>query len=107
MRVLVGVLVLCLCAWRAHDRSQDWRSDEALWRAAVTSAPAQPRPALNLAVAYARLGQWEASIEWTQRAVHLMSPTHAWMRQYLCQQVTRLVVLAPDPPSFSAAGCAS
>lgn len=107
MRVLVGALVLVLCAWRTHDRAMDWRSDEALWSAAVVSAPDLPRPALSLGMAYARLGHWEQSAAWTGRAADLAhDPRHAWILPPLCLQINRLLVLMPDPPSFSVE-CAS
>lgn len=104
MRVLIGVLVLVICAWRTHHRSQDWRSDEALWWSAAVSSPALPRPALNLSVVYGRQGDWEYSASWAQRAIDLFHADpvrHGWIRMYLCTQINRLEVLMPDPPSFS------
>ena len=104
MRVLIGALVLLLCAWRTHDRSQDWRSDEALWMSAAVSSPALPRPALNLSVVYGRQGDWESSAQWAHRAIDRFASDpdrYGWMRMYLCRHVTRLQVLMPEPPSFS------
>lgn len=71
MRVLIGVLVLILCAWRTAERAKCWRSDQALWAAAVTSSPSLPRPALNLAAAYTRISEWEAALLWTLKANEL------------------------------------
>ena len=104
MRVLVGVLVLLTCAWQTHTRSQDWRSDEALWMSAVVSGPSLPRPALNLSVVYGRQGDWNQSAAWAHRAIALTNADpirHGWMQQYLCRHVERLEVLMPEPPSFS------
>lgn len=106
-RVLLGALVLGLCAWRTTDRAQDWRSDEALWASAVVSAPALPRPALNLAVAVGRLGRWEESVAWTVRADALMrDPRRRWMQPYLCRHLERLAVFVDTLPAFSVE-CAS
>ena len=99
-RVLIGVLVLGLCAWRTTTRAQDWRSDEALWSSAQASAPTLPRPALNLAVAYGRMGRWEESVIWTHAAIDRL-PRQPWVRPHICRHVNRLMVILPDPPSFS------
>lgn len=104
LRVLLGALLLLLCAYRTHERSQAWRSDEALWSSAVTSSPSLPRPALNLAVAFGRQTQWDKAIQWTAHAIALTKADPArygWMHMYLCQQINRLEVLMADPPSFS------
>lgn len=109
MRVLIGVLVLLTCAWRTHARSQDWRSDEALWRSAAVSSPTLPRPAMNLSEAYGRQGDWEQSAAWAERAIDLMHADlrrHEWIRVYLCRHVKWIEVRMPEPPSFSVE-CAS
>lgn len=106
MRVLIGALVVAVCAWRTHARAQDWRSDEAIWQSATRSTPTRARPALNLAVIYARQGRWTEAEAWTVRAVHLMTPHDAWLSPYLCRHIGRIAALAPDPPSFSVE-CAS
>ena len=101
MRVLVGVLVLLTCAWQTHTRSQDWRSDEALWQSAVREAPSRVRPALNLARVYLRQGEWDQATVWLLRAQDNFSPRDAWTRPHLCLHIARLMVMAPEPPSFS------
>lgn len=106
MRIYVGALLLLLCAWRTHERAQAWRSDVALWTAAVASSPEHSRPSLNLAMAYARLGQWSEASFWTFHAVEHLTPRDAWMHPYLCDHLNRLAVLMPEPPSFSVE-CAS
>ena len=104
MRVLIGALVLGLCAWHTHTRSQDWRSDEALWTSAAISSPSLPRPALNLSVVYGRQGDWNRSASWANRAIALLNADpvrYGWIRGHLCRHVNRLEVLIPEPPSFS------
>lgn len=61
MRVLVGVLVLGLCAWQTHARIADWRSEQAIWTAATVTSPTLSRPWLNLAVTYLRTSQEDAA----------------------------------------------
>ena len=68
MRVLVVALLLGLCACRTHVQLETWRSDEALWRAAVAISPDRPRPALNLAVALERRGAISEACRWISRA---------------------------------------
>lgn len=58
MRVVVGALLLILCAWNTHHRAQAWRTDAALWTAARRTAPALARPAFNLGVVYLKQAQW-------------------------------------------------
>lgn len=58
MRVLIGALILGLCAWRTHTRAGDWRSDRALWTAATVTTPDAPRPWLNLTAADIQTGQY-------------------------------------------------
>ena len=71
MRVLIAALVLGLCAAGSHARVQDWRSDEALWRAAI-SVSETPRGLLNLAVALGARSADDEARMWTIRAM-----THA------------------------------
>lgn len=71
MRVLVAALLLGLCAWRTHARLEAWRSDEALWTAAVAVSPDLPRPALNLAAAQARASRIVAAVTHAETALRL------------------------------------
>ena len=73
--MLIGALILWLCAWRTHDRLEDWRSDEALWRSAVQTSPTLARPMVNLAGALARQGHYEEAWQWVQRAEPVI-PAH-------------------------------
>lgn len=63
MRVLIGALLLSLCAWHTHHRAQAWRADAALWQAARQTSPALARPAFNLGVVYLRQSQWSQATE--------------------------------------------
>ncbi len=71
MRAWIGALVLGMCALGSAHRLEDWRSDQALWTAAVRVTPALPTAALNLSATYLRHGQWQEASEWTLRAAHL------------------------------------
>jgi hypothetical protein len=106
MRVTIGALLLLLCAWRTHERAQAWRSDVALWTSAVVSSPTRARPALNLAMAFARLGRWADAEHWTRHTLQRMTPRDVWMQPYLCNHLNRLAVLSPQEPSWSGV-CAS
>ena len=102
MRVLLGVLVLLLCAFLAHRRSQDWRSDEALWRAATVTAPTLTRPALNLAIALSRTGNDAEAMAWTQRAMRLTEINQS-DPSLMCRHLRYLFIMhdtAPPWPSF-------
>lgn len=103
LRLALVAVGLGLSVWATHARAQDWRSDEALWRAAVTTTPEQPRPALNLAKALGRLGRLPEDAQWTARAAALVvaDPVrHGWIRPSLCLHIARLAVLMPEPPTF-------
>lgn len=106
MRVLIGALVLCVCAWGTHRRAQDWRSDEALWLSAARTHPFAARPALQLARVYVRLGRWADAETWTARTVANLRPRDAWFLDDLCRHIETLTVFAPAAPSF-AVECAS
>lgn len=71
MRALVAALLLGLCAWRSHVRLEAWRSDEALWTAAVAVSPDLPRPSLNLAVAQMRASRIDAAVIHAESALRL------------------------------------
>lgn len=71
MRVLIGVLVLGCCAWQTRTRLEDWRSDEALWTAAVAVAERSPRARLNLAVALERRSAFDEARAAAQTAARL------------------------------------
>lgn len=101
MRVLIGVLLLGLCARGSAQRLEAWRSDQALWDAAARTAPMLPRPALNLGHAYGQQGQWPEAIAWTERAILLTGGRPPlWLRGPLCHQVRWLSVFS-DPPDWS------
>ena len=76
MRVLIGALLLGCCVWQTHQRAQAWRSDEALFAAAVRVAPALPRPALNYGVALVKRGAVDEGLTWTLRAAALADAQH-------------------------------
>lgn len=112
-RVLIGLLVLGLCAWRTHERAQDWRSDQALWSAAVRTAPTLPRPRANLGAALLRTGRFAEASEAVRQAARLADqPAHARMRReirrHLWSQLQWIDGAWPvcDQPAFSAL-CAS
>lgn len=63
--------MLGLCAYQTSTRLWDWRSDEALWRAAVAVSPEAPRPALNLAAALVHRSARDEAAFWAARAVEL------------------------------------
>lgn len=107
----IGALVLVCCAWSTAQRAQDWRSDVDLWTAAARSSPSLPRPALNTAMAYARIGAWPFARLWMQRAVQLVAAERKpeqrqWITFYLCRALTRFAVFDPAPVSYSVS-CAS
>lgn len=76
VRVLIGALILASCAVQTAQRVRVWRSDEALWTAAVAVAPTT-RALINLAAALARQGRWEEAHLWLHRA----QPTTALERE--------------------------
>ena len=108
MRVLVGALLLSLCAFATQNRLTEWRSDEALFTAAVRVAPRLPRPALNLGAAFSQQGRWDDAIAWTERAQTLSErhPTGLAQQPLIQRQRQFLYVMAcADPGSRS--WCAS
>lgn len=80
MRPIGWGLILGCVLLTAH-RATVWRSDEALWTAAVRVTPAAPRPLINLAAAYARQGRWAEAHQWLHRASDTRRLT-AWDRQW-------------------------
>lgn len=107
MRVLIGALILGLCAWRTHTRAGDWRSDQALWTAATVSAPQVPRPWLNLAAAKWRTGQFAAAWPDLERAVEAVAreryaPMQPGITYYARKQLYLLDAVEPrcDTPRW-------
>lgn len=72
--MLIAALILGLCVWRTHDRLKDWRSDAALWRAAVQTAPQLSRPMVNLAGALTRQGHYAEAWALAQQAAPVIPP---------------------------------
>lgn len=108
MRVWIGALVLCLCAWQSHGRSLDWRTDLDLWGAAARTAPTLPRPAINLTAALMAAGQWGQAAIWARHAGQLVDqPTREGTRERLQasvrNQVQTIDVMVPvcEQPSWS------
>lgn len=100
MRVWSGALVLCLCAWHAHARSLDWRSNLDIWGAATRTAPTLPRPAVNLTEALIAAGQWSQAAIWARRAGALVEQparigTRDVLRVYVRRQVSIIDVVQP------------
>lgn len=94
MRVLIGALILLVCAWRTQDRLEDWRSDRALFTAAVAVTPDWPRPHLNLGYALGRVGEADAAFQATVRAVQLAhSQGNTWIQERAARQFVWLDVL--------------
>jgi len=94
MRVLIGVLVLSACAWRTHDRVQDWRSDEALFAAAVAVTPDWPRPRLNYGYALGRAGRPDPAFTQTVTALDQASRRgDLWLMERARRQLAWLDVL--------------
>jgi hypothetical protein len=71
MRVLIGALVLAVCASASAHRLEAWRSNRALWTAAVITTPQSPEAALRMGALHLQYGEWEAAATWTFRAVQL------------------------------------
>lgn len=71
MRVPIAALLLLVCAYGSTHRLQAWRSDRALWTAAVTTTPQLPEAALRLGAAHIQVGRWEDAATWTLRAAQL------------------------------------
>lgn len=111
MRLVIGALVLGLCAWQTGTRAQDWRTDPALWTAAAHTSPTVARAALNAAVAYSRVGQWDEGRAWLMRAIVRADLERdpirrAWIQRHLCRAVRHFQVLDPVEVSYSVS-CAS
>ena len=104
IRALVGALVLGICAWVTQGRAQVWRSNEALWTAAVAVTPTKPRPLVNLAAAYARQGRAEEADRWLHRALTTRRLTLAEttaaerLHTYLCVTADRCCASLSLPP---------
>lgn len=104
MRVLVAALLLGLCAYQAFARLEQWRSDEALWTAAVAVSPGTPRPALNLAVALDRRGASAEARVWAVKAHGLALQRQSIDAQGKAHALITwidLVRLSPDCASLS------
>lgn len=61
--VLLGILALL-----SHDRISDWRSNEALWTAAIAVSPS-PRALINLSAAELRIGRAYDALQHAVQAV--------------------------------------
>lgn len=71
MRILIGALVLAACAYGSTQRLRDWRSDQALFLAAVRVSPKLPTAALFLGSVYLRQGSWTQARDWSLYAATL------------------------------------
>lgn len=108
MRVWIGALVLCLCAWQSHGRSLDWRSNLDIWQAAASTAPTLPRPAVNMTEALIAAGQWSQAAIWARHAGELVEQPERWgtrdaLRLYVRRQVQMIDVVIPlcEQPSWA------
>ena len=70
MLVLVGYALL------THAYVRVWRSDLELWAHAASRAPLKPRPAVNLAQALIRSGQFDEAERWLIWSVALADQPH-------------------------------
>lgn len=103
MRVLIGALLLWVCASGSAHRLTAWRSDQALLTAAVQTTPRYPHAALLLGAAYVRLGQWDAAAAWTIRAALLsegrpdyaLGDSRGTFRQAIGRQLTWIDAFQP------------
>lgn len=68
MRRRIGVVVLVTCAVLAAARAEDWRSDPALFQAAVEWTPRYPEALIQRGAVALRRGQWWDAYAWTIRA---------------------------------------
>lgn len=68
MRVGVGLIVLALLAGGTARQMPHYRSDLALWGAAVSVTPMLPRPALNYATALRKANRAQEAVPWFVRA---------------------------------------
>ena len=89
VRRSLAIGLLLGCAWLTHARAQVWRTNEALWTAAVAVTPTTPRPLINLAATFARHGQWELSQWWLQQALtsRRMTPHEQEGAERLCRHL--------------------
>jgi hypothetical protein len=68
MRVGIGLIVLALLAWGTARQLPRFRTDLALWGAAVRVTPMLPRPALNYATALRKIDRHDEAVFWLIRA---------------------------------------
>lgn len=98
MRVLIAALLLGLSACGSAQRLEAWRSDQALFTAAVGVTPAMPIAALLLGRAYLSQGQWPQARDWTLKAAALsearpMPPKATWSQTLTHRIGSQLVVI--------------
>lgn len=98
MRVLIGALLVGLCAWQTHARAFAWRTDQALWTSATVTAPTLPRPWINLAVWEIHTGAWPAAVQHLDRGWALAQrPARAPLRA-VTRQYARMALIWLDGP---------
>jgi 4-hydroxyphenylpyruvate dioxygenase-like putative hemolysin len=99
MRVVVGLLVLAVCAVATQRDLRRWASDDALWTQAAETVDT-PRAAVNLAVAALRRGDMETALLWDEDA-RARAARHPFVAVLVTLQVQRHLawILAIDHAS--------
>lgn len=106
MRGLIAVLLLGLSAWQTHTRLEAWRSDQALFLAAVQVTPRAPRPWLNLGAAQFSQGETARGLDSTLQAAALARTRgDRWLQHRVALQLRHFDVFAGPvcdrPPASS------
>ncbi len=90
-RIMFSLIVICstvflfLIGFTTYTRNFDWQTEETLWKAAIQTAPSNPRCYQNLAsLYYQRKGMYDIAIELNRKALTLedKKPDYSGMISY-------------------------